>query len=169
MPGTCTRSILRSFEIVDHIMTLPPPKISTSRTQEEEKCSFRRLCTRVLPSRFCNRIRDLSLNHILRQFRNVQPLNLFHLRTHLRLCNCVNIAPKYDLLGLMSCCPSRLWNFCELILRNPGIPAAVVDAATVRFGRWTIRMYRSLPRSSYARSSTPLTFIRWTSLLEYVP
>jgi hypothetical protein len=145
LPGSCTKSIYRSFDIVGHIMTLPPPKLSTSRTQEEEKRSFRRLYTRMLPSRFCSRKRDSSLNQILRQFRNVQPLNLFHQRTLLRLCNGVNIAPKYGLLGLMSCCRSRLWTICELILRNRGIPAAVVDAATVRFGRWKIQMYRSCP------------------------
>jgi hypothetical protein len=30
LPGTCTRSVLRSFEIAAHIMTLSPPKQSTS-------------------------------------------------------------------------------------------------------------------------------------------
>jgi hypothetical protein len=35
---------------------------------------------------------------------------------------------------------------CELILRNPGIPAAVVDSATFRIRRWKTRMYRSCPR-----------------------
>ena len=135
LPGTYTRSILQSFEIADHIMTLPPPKLSTSRTQEEEKRSFRCLYTRILPSRFYSRKRDSSLSQILRQFRNVQFLNLLHQRTLSRLCNGVNTAPKYVPLGLMSCCRSRLWTICELILRNPGIPAAVIDAATVQFGR----------------------------------
>jgi hypothetical protein len=92
-----------------------------------------------------------------------------HQRTLSRLCNGVNTAPKYDLLGIMPCCRSRLRTVCELNLRNPGIPAAVVDAATVRFRRWKTRMYRSCPGSSYARSSTPLAVIRWTSLLESVP
>ena len=45
----------------------------------------------------------------------------------------------------MLCCRSRLRTVCELILRNPSIPAAVVDAATVRFRRWKTRMYRSFP------------------------
>jgi hypothetical protein len=45
----------------------------------------------------------------------------------------------------MPCCRSRLRTVCELILRNPGIPAAVVDAATVRFRRWKTQMYRSSP------------------------
>jgi transposase len=31
--------------------------------------------------------------------------------------------------------PQRLRTVCELILRNPGIPTAVVDAKTVRFHR----------------------------------
>jgi hypothetical protein len=62
-----------------------------------------------------------------------------HQRTLSRLCNGVNTAPKYGLLGLMPCCRSRLWTVCELILRYPGIPAAVVDAATVRFRRWKTR------------------------------
>jgi hypothetical protein len=146
LPGTCTRSILRSFEIAAHIMTLPPLKLATSWTQEKEKHSFRRLYIRILPSRFCSRKRDSSLNQILCQFRNVQPLNLLHQRTLSRLCNGVNTAPKYDLLGLMPCCRSRLRTVCELNLRNPGIPAAMVDAATVRFRRWKTRMYRSCPR-----------------------
>jgi hypothetical protein len=47
----------------------------------------------------------------------------------------VNTAPKYGLLGLMPCHRSRLRTVCELILRNPGIPAAVVDATAVRFRR----------------------------------
>jgi hypothetical protein len=72
--------------------------------------------------------RDSSLNQILRQFRNVQPLNLLHQRIRSRLCNGVNTAPKYGLLGLMSCCRSRFLTVCEPILRNPGIPAAVVHA-----------------------------------------
>jgi hypothetical protein len=97
LPGTCTRSVLRSFVIPTHIMTLPPPKLSTSW---EEKRSFRRLYTRILPSPFCSRKRDSSLNQILRQFRNVQPLNLLHTRTLSRLCNGVNTAPKYGILGL---------------------------------------------------------------------
>jgi hypothetical protein len=114
--GTCTRSIVQSFEIVDHIMTLPLPKLSTTWTQEEEKRSFRRQYTRMLPSHFCSRKRDSSLNQILRQFRNVQPLNLFHQRSLLRLCNDVNIAPKYGLLGLMSCCRSRCGLFVNWFL-----------------------------------------------------
>jgi sulfopyruvate decarboxylase TPP-binding subunit len=44
-------------------------------------------------------------------------------------------APKYDLLGLMPCCRRQLRTVCELILRNPDIPAAVVDAEMVRFRR----------------------------------
>ena len=120
-------------------------KLSTSWTQEEEKLSFQHLFTRILPSCFCSRKRDSSLNQILRQFRNVHSLNLLQQRTLSRLCNGVNTAPKYGLLGLMPCCRSRLWTVCELILRYPGILAAVVDAATVRFRRWKIRMYRSYP------------------------
>ena len=100
LPGTCTRSVLRSFEMATHIMTLPPPKLSTFWTQEEEKRSFWRLYTRILPLHFCSRKRDSSLNQILRQFRNVQPLNLLHQRTLSRLCNGVNTAPKYGLLDL---------------------------------------------------------------------
>jgi hypothetical protein len=96
-----------------------------------------------LPLRFCSRKRDSSLNQILRQFWNVQPLNMLHQWTFSCLCNGVNTAPKYGLLGLMPCCRSRLRTVCELILRNPGIPAAVVDAATVRFRRWKTRTYRS--------------------------
>ena len=61
------------------------------------------------------------------------------------LCNGVNTAPKYSLLGLMPCCRIRLRTVCELFLCNPVIPAAVVDAATVRFRRWNTRMYRSCP------------------------
>jgi hypothetical protein len=128
--GTCTMSVLWSFEIAAHIMTLPLLKLSTYWTQEEEKGSFRRLYTRILPSCFCSRKRDSSVNQILRQFRNVQPLNLLHQRTLSRLCNGINTAPNYGLLGLIPCCRSRLRTVCELNLRNPGIPAAVVDAAT---------------------------------------
>jgi hypothetical protein len=145
LPGTCTRSVLRSFEIAAHIMTLPPLKLSTSWTQEEEKRSFRRLYTHILPSRVCSRKRDSSLNQILCQFRNVQPLNLLHQQTLSRLFNGINTALKYDLLGLMPCCRSRLRTVCELNLRNRGIPAAVVDAATVWFHSWKTRMYRSCP------------------------
>jgi hypothetical protein len=115
---------LRSFEIAAHIIILPPPKLSTSSTHEKEKRSFRRLYTRILPSRFCSRKRDSSLNQIIPQFRNVQSLNMLYQRTLPRLCNGVNTAPKYGLLGLMPCCRNRL---------RTGIPAAVVDAATVRF------------------------------------
>jgi hypothetical protein len=68
-----------------------------------------------------------------------------HQRTLSRLCNGVNTAPKYGLRDLMPCCQSRLRTICELILRNPGIPAAVVDVATVRFRRWKTRMYWSCP------------------------
>jgi hypothetical protein len=138
-------SVLWSFEIAAHIMTLPLLKLSTYWTQEEEKGSFRRLYTRILPSCFCSRKRDSSVNQILRQFRNVQPLNLLHQRTLSRLCNGINTAPNYGLLGLIPCCRSRLRTVCELNLRNPGIPAAVVDAATVRFRRWKTRMYQSCP------------------------
>jgi hypothetical protein len=145
LSGTYTRFVLRSFEIAAHIMTLPPPKLSTSWTQEEEKRSFRRLFTRILSSRFCSRKWDSSLNQILRQFRNVQPRNLLHRQTLSHLCNGVNPAPKYGLLGLMACCRSRLRTVCELILRNPGISVIVVDAATVRFHRWKSRMHRSCP------------------------
>jgi hypothetical protein len=126
-------------------MILPPSKLSTSWIHEVEKRSFRRLYTRILPSPFCSRKRDSSLKQILRQFWNVQPLNLLHQWTLSRLCNGVNTVPKYGLLCLMSCCWSRLRTVCELILRNPGIPAAVVDAATVRFRRWKTRIYRSCP------------------------
>ena len=145
LPGKCTRSVLRSFEIAAHLMTLPPRKLTTSWTQEEEKRSFRCLYTRILPSRVCSRKRDSSLNQIICQFRNVQPLNLLHQHTLSRLCNGVNTAPKYDILDLMPCYRRRLRTVCELILCNPGIPAAVVDAATVRFRRWKIRMYRYCP------------------------
>ena len=107
-PGTCTMSALRSFEIASHIMILPPPKLSTSWAQEEEKHSFRRLYTGILPSRFCSRKRDRSLNQILRQYRNVQPLNLLHQRTLSRQCNGVNTSPKYGLLCRMPYCLSRL-------------------------------------------------------------
>jgi hypothetical protein len=162
-PGTCTRSVLRSFERAAHIMILPLPKLSTSWIQEEEKRSFRRLYTRILPSRFCSKERDSSLNQILRQSRNVQPLNLLHQRTISRLCNGVNTAPKYGLLGLTPCSRSRLQTVCELILSNPGIPAAVVDAATVRFCRWKTRMYRSFP--AVAIRGLPLL---WRSFVEPV-
>ena len=124
--------------ICAHIMTLPPlPKQRRKRNV--------RLYTRILPSRFCRRKRDSSLNLILRQFRNVQPLNLLYQRTLSCLCNGINTTPKYGLLGLMACCRCRLQTIFELNLRNPGIPAAVVDAATVRFRRWKTRMYRSCP------------------------
>ena len=128
-------SALRSFEIASHIMILPPPNLSTSWTQEEEKRSFRRLYTGILPSRFCSRKRDRSLNQIPRQFRNVQSLNLLHQRTLSRQCNGVNTSPKYGLLFLMPYCLSRLRTVCELVLRIPSIPVAVIDTATVRFRR----------------------------------
>jgi hypothetical protein len=64
---------------------------------------------------------------------DLQPLNLLHQRPLSRLCNGVNTVPKYGLLGLMSCCRNRLRTACELIFRNQGIPAVVVDAATVRY------------------------------------
>jgi hypothetical protein len=80
-----------------YTMTLPQRKLSTSWTQEEDKRSFRRLYTRILPSRFCSRKRDLSLNQILCQFRNVQHLNLLYQRTLSRLRNGVNTAlPRLD-------------------------------------------------------------------------
>jgi hypothetical protein len=59
-------------------------------------------------------------------------------RSLLRLCNDVNIAPKYGLLGLMSCCRSRLRTACALILSNPGILAAVVDDS---FGGGSVMMW----------------------------
>ena len=126
-----TRSLLRSFEIAIHIMTLP----ARSYPQEKGKRSFRHLYSHVVPSRFCSRKRDSSLTQILRQFRNIHPLNLLHQRTLSRLWNGVNTAPKNGLMGLMLCCRSRLRTVSELNLRNPGIPAAVVDAETVRFRR----------------------------------
>ena len=126
LPGTCTMAVLWSFEIATHTMTLPPPKLSTSWTQKEEKRSFRLLYTRILPSRCYSRKRDSSLNQILRQCWNVQPLNLLHQRPS--GSNVILSKPV-----------------CELILRNSGIQTAVVDAATVRFRRWKTRMYRSCP------------------------
>jgi hypothetical protein len=86
-----------------------------------------------------------------------------HQRTLSPLCNGVNTAPKYGLLGLMPCCRSRLRTVYELILRNPGIPAAVVDAATVRFRRWKTRMYRSFP--GVVMQGLPLL---WRSFVEPV-
>jgi hypothetical protein len=88
---------------------------------------------------------------------------LLHQRTLSRLCNGVNTAPKYGLLGLMPCCRSRLRTVCELILRNPGIPVAVVDAKTVRFRRWKTRMYRSCP--GVVMQGLPLL---WQSFVEPV-
>ena len=81
----------------------------------------------------------------------------------LRLCNGVNTAPKYGLQGLIPCCRSRLRTVCELILRNPCIPAAVVDAATIRFRRWKTRMYRS--SSGVVMRGLPLL---WRSFVELV-
>jgi hypothetical protein len=81
-----------------------------------------------------------TLNQILHQFQNVQPLNLLHQRTLSLLCNGVNNIPKYGRLSRMSCCRSRLWTVFELILRNPCIPTAVVDAETVRLCRWKTQM-----------------------------
>ena len=63
-----------------------------------------RLYTRILTSRFCRRKRDSSLNQILRHFRNVKPLNMLNQRTLSRLCNGVNTAPKYGILGIMPEC-----------------------------------------------------------------
>jgi hypothetical protein len=51
----------------------------------------------------------------------------------------------FHLLCLIPCCRSRLRTVSELILRHPGIPAAVVDAVTVRFRRGNTWMYRSCP------------------------
>ena len=82
-------------------------------------------------------------------------------RTRSRLCNGVNTAPKYGLLGLMPCCRNQLRTVCELNLRNPGIPAAVVDAATVRFRRWKTQMYRFCP--GVAMRGLP---ILWRSFVE---
>jgi hypothetical protein len=86
-----------------------------------------------------------------------------HQRTLSPLCNGVNTAPKYGLLGLMPCCRSRLRAFYELILRNPGISAAVINAATVRFRRWKTRMYRSFP--GIVMQGLPLL---WRSFVEPV-
>jgi hypothetical protein len=94
----------------------------------QEKRSFRRLYTRILQSRFCRRKRDSSLSQIMGQFWNVQLLNLLHQWTLSRLCNCVNTTSKYGLMCLIPCCRSQLRSVCELILRDPGIPTAVVDA-----------------------------------------
>jgi hypothetical protein len=81
-----------------------------------------------------------SLTQIMWQFLNVQPLNMLHQRIVSRLCNGFNTVPKYGLLGLMPCCRSLLRTVCELILQNPGIPTAVVDAERVRFRSWKTRM-----------------------------
>ena len=136
LPGTCTMSVL---------------------------LSFRRLYTRIMPSRLWSRNRDSSLNQSLRQFWNVQHLDLLHQRTLSRLFHGVNTALKYRLLGLIPSCRSRLRTVCELIFRNSGIPAAVVDAATVRFRRWKTRMYRSCP--GVAMRGLPLL---WRSFVEPV-
>ena len=87
--------------------------------------------------------------------------SVYHSSAHLKLVQCMTTtrgqhcsAPsrhrlkyisKCGLLGLMPCGRRRLRTVCELVLRNPGIPAAVVDAAAVRFRRWKTQMYRSCP------------------------
>ena len=60
---------LRLNDIAVHIMTLPPPNISTSWTETWLKRSFRRLYTRDRPSHIWRRNRDSSLNQIRRQSR----------------------------------------------------------------------------------------------------
>jgi hypothetical protein len=114
--------------ICAHIMTLLP----LPEQREEEKRSPIYTYSAIL---FLQQKTRLVAEPNSSPVSNVQPLNLLYHRTLSCLCNGVNTAPKYDLLGLMPCCRSRLRTVCELILRNPGIPAAVVDAATVRFRR----------------------------------
>jgi hypothetical protein len=69
----------------------------------------------------------------------------------------------FHLICLIPCCRSRLRTVSELILCNPGIPAVVVDAVTVRFRRWKTRMYRSCPGT--AMRGLPLL---WRSFVEPV-
>jgi hypothetical protein len=144
LPGTCTVCFPIIWDSCPHHDTTITEAIHFLNTGGRKTFIPAPIFT-YSATRFYSRKRDSSLNQILRQFRNVQPLNLLHQRTLSHLCKVVNIAPKYGLLGLMLCCRSRSRTVCELILRNPGIPAAVVDAATVRFRRWKTRIYRSCP------------------------
>ena len=54
LPGTVTSCVFRAYEIAAHIITLPPPKLSTSTTQFWAKRSLRRLYTLIRPSLFSN-------------------------------------------------------------------------------------------------------------------
>jgi hypothetical protein len=83
-------------------MTLLQPKLSTSWTQEEEKRSFRCLCTRM----------SAAENETCRWTKFFASFGM----SSILIC-CTN-----GLLGLMPCCRNRLQNVCELILRNSGIP-----------------------------------------------
>ena len=57
---------LRSLEIAAHVITLPPPKLSTSWIHEKKKGSCLKPYTRSLSSG--SRNQDTSLNNILREF-----------------------------------------------------------------------------------------------------
>ena len=106
-------------------------------------CWNNSLCRSITCMRWVWRMSSLYLTAV-----KLSVLRSFEIAAHimtLPLCNGVNTAPKYGILGLMPCCWIRLRTVCELILCNPGIPVAVVDTATVRFRRWKTPMYQSCP------------------------
>ena len=143
LPGTVTSCVFRAYEIAAHIITLPPPKLSTSTTQFWAKRSLRRLYTLIRPSLFSNWKRDSSLNHTLLQFCRFQTRTVLHHRTLAWRSQSLKVAPRYGRLARNPCLRSRFRTVCPEILRSPGMRFGVTVAATVLFRRWSNRMYQS--------------------------
>ena len=139
----CTNAVFPVCDIAAHIITLPPPNLSTSWIQLLAKRSFRRLYTLALPSPRFNRNCDSSLN------QTVLPCCCSHtlcVRTHcsrtLR-CRRVKTTALTGRLALIPASRRRLRTVWFEILRYPGI-ATAVDAAVVNLSRkWRHRIWRS--------------------------
>ena len=124
-----------------HIITLPPPKLSTSRTQFLANLAFRRLQTRVQPYLICSMNLDSSLNQTRLQF--CSPL----------LC-CTIGHLQVDVDVSVLCQSKDIWwvrkpfsrrRFLTVradIRRRPGTVDAVSLAVTIWFLRRSTRMQR---------------------------
>jgi hypothetical protein len=133
----CTNAVFPVCDIAAHIITLPPPNLSTSWIQLLAKCSFRRRYTLALPSPRFNRNRDSSLNQTVLQRCCGHTLCV---RTHWRRVKTTALTGR---LALIPALRRRLRTVWSEILRCPGI-AAAVDVTVVNLSRkWRSRIWRS--------------------------
>ena len=139
----CTNAVFPVCDIAAHIITLPPPNLSTSWIQLLAKRSFRLRYTLALPTPRFNRNRDSSLNQTVLQRCCGHTLCV---RTHWSRtwrCRQVKTTALTGRLALIPASRRQLRTVCSEILCCPGI-AAAVDVAVVNLSRkWRNRIWWS--------------------------